>query len=116
MTRSTVNPEPIFIRKIANSNAYLRVRWGVKQIEITDDNGNHTEYEYNEQKLVVPIPDDVVSPDDLKNWIVESSSDLINQAKSVVTRIEESPKADDVREMNITDVRKKIADTTLATK
>ena len=111
MTRSTVSPESIFIRKIENNTTHLLIRWNVKEITIDDDIGSHIEYEYDEQKLTATIPDDVMTPNDLQKWITENSSDLLNQAKSMTTSVTEAPKkTNDIRDMSIAEVRDAISE------
>ena len=109
MANSSVSPESIFIRKIENNAVHLLVRWNIEEIETIDDNGTRIEYEYDEQKLVVTILDDIMSPSDLKAWIAENSSDLLKKAKDMVTPTAKAPKADNIRDMSIIKVRSTIS-------
>jgi len=75
---SPVNPDWYFLRKIEHSNAYLRVRANVieKQVEAADGK-TRTEYEYDEQEIVVPIPEEVITVEQFKAFIDTKEAECV---------------------------------------
>jgi len=74
MTRSTINPENIWLRKteMIDDRLYLilKVRSNIKQVEVKGINEEtHTEYEYDETEISYPVPDGVTTIAELKNLI-----------------------------------------------
>ena len=53
---STVEPETLQPDIVQDGRVRLLVHWDAVQKEITDDMGTHTEWEYQEQVLWVPLP------------------------------------------------------------
>ena len=87
LTRSTINPKPIWVRRIDKSSdgltAVLRVRWDVHTVEVAGMNDDaHTEYEYDEEELVYTLPLDVDSPEKLVSHIKTNKTKIVNQAKA----------------------------------
>lgn len=88
LTRSTINPKSIWVRRIDKSSdgltAILRVRWNVHTVEVADMDGEnpHTEYEYDEEELTCNLPIDVDSSEKLASHIKTNKTKLVNQAKA----------------------------------
>jgi len=85
MTRSTVNPGTIWLRKTELSDAglflVLRVRSNIRQITVEDEGGgSHIEYEYDEIETRYPVPDTVLSPDDIKAILVDKEAEITSKA------------------------------------
>ena len=53
---STIEPETLQPDIVQDGRVRLLVHWDAVQKEITDDMGTHTEWEYLEQVLWVPLP------------------------------------------------------------
>ncbi len=54
---STIEPETLQPDIVQDGRVRLLVHWDAVQKEITDDMGTHTEWEYQEQVLWVPLPE-----------------------------------------------------------
>ena len=54
---STIEPETLQPDIVQDGRVRLRVHWDAVQKEIIDDMGTRTEWEYQEQEIWVPIPD-----------------------------------------------------------
>lgn len=88
LTRSTINPKSIWVRRIDKTSdglvAIFRVRWNIHTVDVdTDDNEIHTEYEYDEEELNCVLPSDVESPDSLGNYFKANKTKLVTQAKGL---------------------------------
>jgi predicted metal-dependent hydrolase len=82
MVRSTVNPSIFWIRKIIGQTAFIRVRWNVKPIVVKDmDDREHSEFEYDEQELLVQLPPDISSVESLSDFLAKEKEKLLSQAK-----------------------------------
>ena len=59
---SATEPDAIGVDRIRNGQARLLVRWDIKQVEIEDENGTHSRWEYMEQVVtpwVMPDPEHI---------------------------------------------------------
>jgi len=88
LTRSTINPKSIWVKRIDKTSdglvAIVRVRWNVHTVEVTDTDGEtHTEYEYDEEELTYPLSLDTDSPDKLALHLKNNKTKIVNQAKMV---------------------------------
>jgi hypothetical protein len=114
LTRSTINPKSIWVRRIDKSSsgltATLRVRWNVHTVEISDMNDDpRTEYEYDEEEITYTLPMDVDSSEKLASWIKTNKTKLVNQAKVNQQVISfEKPVVQEPWYVNIENVRDKI--------
>lgn len=52
LVRSTVCPEPLHVDRIVHGAADLRCRWDIHEVEVEDDTGTRTEWEYTEQVII----------------------------------------------------------------
>ena len=111
MTGSAVEPAWYWIKKIEGNVIHLLIRWNAKEIAVDDDeHGSHTEYEYDENAIIVSLPDGVRTLDELSAWITESEKTFLDAAKATVDKI--APTAtEDVRTTKISDVREKLKET-----
>lgn len=110
MTRSTISPDWYWLKKIEDNNLHLLIRWNVAEITIDGDNGSHTEYEYDEQVISVPIPDDVMTADEL-NTYMDANEDALTQIAKDKKSAGEQPHPDppeDIRKEKIGKIRKKL--------
>lgn len=56
LVRSTVEPVAIGIDVVKNGSVRILCRWDIRQVEIEDEDGPRTEYEYYEQALWWALP------------------------------------------------------------
>lgn len=106
MTQSTVDPAWYWLKKVEENNLHLLIRWNVK--EVTGD--SHTGYEYDEQLIDVPIPDDVLTPDEL-NTYMDANEDALTKIAKDKKAASEAPHPDppeDIRKEKIDKIRKKL--------
>lgn len=78
--KATSNEEPdwYWLRKLDKSEAYLRIHWNVTEKQVEDvNNETRTEYEYDEQEIVISIPNEVLTVEDFKSFIDTKKSDLL---------------------------------------
>ena len=90
MVRSTVKPQPIWLRRKDGNILTLRVRWNIHTIEVEDMEGTHTEYEYEEREIRHTLPDDITTITAFKRYMKDKAPELLAQAKQIV--VEEKPK------------------------
>lgn len=81
MSRSTVEPDWYWLRKIEGVTAYIRLHGNVKQIQVEDNGEPHTEYEYDEKEIGIMIPEDIITEGDVavRNYIKNKRSTLIEE-------------------------------------
>lgn len=89
LTRSTINPQPIWVRKIDRNSgkleSVLRVRWNIHTVEIDDmDGSKHTEYEYDECEIRNVLPPEVSSKEDFLTYIKANKAAILSKAKKEV--------------------------------
>jgi len=82
--RSTVKPALVWLRNIVKESdglkAYVRYRWEISPVVLEDMDGeSHIEYEYDEQEILVDIPDSIVKAKDLAKYLKKSN--LLEEAK-----------------------------------
>ena len=82
--RSTVKPAIVGLRNIVKESdglkAYVRYRWEISPVVLEDMNGeSHTEYGYNEQEVIVGIPDSIIKVEDLVGYLEKNN--LLEEAK-----------------------------------
>jgi len=85
MTKSTVNPEPIWLKKteLTNDSLFLvlRVRSNIKQVTVEDMDGkSHIEFEYDEAEIRYPVPEGVTSVADIQNLILADGTLISSKA------------------------------------
>ena len=90
MVRSTVKPQPIWLRRKDGNTLTLRVRWNIHTVEVEDMEGTHTEYEYEEREIRHTLPNDITTVTAFKKYMEGKAHELLVQAKAVV--VEEKPK------------------------
>ena len=90
MVRSTVKPQPIWLRRKDGNIFTLRVRWNIRTVEVDDMEGTHTEYEYEEREIKHTLPDDITTVTAFKRYMEDKAPELLAQAKQIV--VEEKPK------------------------
>ena len=91
MVRSTVKPQPIWLRRKDGNILTLRIRWNIHTIEVEDIEGEtHTEYEYEEREITHTLPNDITTITAFKKYMKEKAPELLVQAKRIV--VEEKPK------------------------
>ena len=56
MVRSTVEPAAIGIDVVKNGSVRLLCRWDIRQVEVEDEMGTRTEYEYQEKTIWWALP------------------------------------------------------------
>jgi len=88
LTRSTINPKSIWVRRIDKTSnglvAIFRVRWNVHTVEVVDiEDELHTEYEYDEEELNCVLPSDVESYGSLGDYFKTNKTKLVTQAKGL---------------------------------
>ena len=101
LTRSTINPKSIWVRRIDKTSdelvAIIRVRYNIHTVDAGADGEIHTEYEYDEEELNCVLPSDIESYDDLGNYFKVNKTKLVNQAKGLqkieVTKPQLEPKS-----------------------
>lgn len=81
MTRSTVEPETIEIKRTHDRESYfavdLLIDWDANQITVDDEDGeSHQEWEYGEDKVHL-IYADKPNLDDVKRWINNNEDKLL---------------------------------------
>ncbi len=59
LVRSTVEPATIGIDVVKNGSARLLCRWDIRQVEVEDEMGTRTEYEYQEKTIWWALPSPV---------------------------------------------------------
>ena len=81
---SSVEPDVIWPRKTAleNNQLYLvlRVRTNIEEIAIDMDGESRTQYQYDEIEIKYPVGSDCVTQDDISNYIVEHTNDILELA------------------------------------
>ena len=85
MTRSTISPDTIWLKKteMIDDQLYLilRVRSNIKQVTVEGMDGeSHLEYEYDETETRYPVPEGVTSVADIQNLISTDTSVVISKA------------------------------------
>ena len=56
LVRSTVEPAAIGIDVVKNGSVRLLCRWDIRQVEVEDEIGTRTEYEYQEKTIWWALP------------------------------------------------------------
>ena len=56
LVRSTIEPATIGIDVVKNGSVRLLCRWDIRQVEVEDDMGSRTEYEYQEKTIWWALP------------------------------------------------------------
>ena len=98
MVRSTVKPQPIWLRRKDGNTLTLRVRWNIHTAEVEDMEGEtHTEYEYEEREITHTLPDDITTVTAFKKHMKGKAPELLAQAKQIV--VEEKPKRWQLRKL-----------------
>ena len=91
MVRSTVKPQPIWLRRKDGNILTLRIRWNIHIAEVEDMEGEtHTEYEYEEREIRHALPDDITIITAFKRYMKDKAPELLEQAKQIV--VEEKSK------------------------
>lgn len=59
LVRSTIEPDTLGIDIVRDGSVRLLCRWDIRQVEVEDEMGTRTEYEYKEQVIwwVLPSPE-----------------------------------------------------------
>ena len=95
LTRSTINPKTIWVRRIDKTSdglvAIFRVRWNIRMVNIGTDDEAHTEYEYDEEELSCNLPLEVTSEDKLISYFKDNKTKFIDQAKTIVAPVLNKP-------------------------
>ena len=107
MVKSTVKPEPIWLRRKDGLLLTLRARWNIKEVQVEDTADEaHTEFEYDEQEITHAVPNDI-TPDTLSTYIKAQTPKLIEEAKNkqVVSAISQPVIEKTLTEMTIEDLR-----------
>ncbi len=86
LTRSTINPKSIWVKRIDKVSdglvAIVRVRWNVHTVEVMDmDDETRTEYEYDEEELTYPLSLDTDSLNKLVLHFKNNKTKIVNQVK-----------------------------------
>jgi len=97
---STVEPEPLQPDIVQDGRVRLLVHWDAVQKEITDDMGTHTEWEYQEQVLWVPLPEpEYIEPGEYRPvlsaaglaYLAANEGEILAWAQAGMTEATEAP-------------------------
>jgi len=85
MTRSTISPDTIWLKKteMVDDRLYLvlRVHSNIEQVTVEDADGkSHTEFEYDETESRYLVPDGVTSVLELQNFISAEAVNITQKA------------------------------------
>jgi hypothetical protein len=56
LVRSTIEPDTLGIDIVRNGSVRLLCRWDIRQVEVEDEMGTRTEYEYREKVIWWALP------------------------------------------------------------
>lgn len=56
LVRSTIEPDTLGIDVVKNGSVRLLCRWDIRQVEVEDEMGTRTEYEYREKMIWWALP------------------------------------------------------------
>ena len=83
MVKSTVKPEPIWVRRKDGLLLTLRARWNIETVEVEDMDGkSHTEYEYDEAEITHTVPNGITL-DTISAYMKKQSKILIKETESM---------------------------------
>lgn len=97
---STVEPETLQPDIVQDGRVRLLVHWDAVQKEITDDMGTHTEWEYQEQVLWVPLPEpEYIEPGEYRPvlsaaglaYLAANEEEILAWAQAGMTEATEAP-------------------------
>lgn len=97
---STVEPETLQPDIVQDGRVRLLVHWDAVQKEITDDMGTHTEWEYQEQVLWVPLPvSEYIEPGEYRPvlsaaglaYLAANEEEILAWAQAGMTEATEAP-------------------------
>ena len=100
LVSSTIEPETMQPDIVQDGRVRLLVHWDAVQKEITDDMGTHTEWEYQEQVLWVPLPEpEYIEPGEYRPvlsaaglaYLAENEEEILAWAQAGLTEATEAP-------------------------
>lgn len=113
MATSNEKPDWHWLRKLEKSEAYLRIRWNVEEKQVEDGDGNYrTQYEYDEEEIVVPIPQKITTVENLKQHLNDNKETYMQIAQQKkeerATQPPPEEQTETIRTMDIKKLRKSL--------
>ena len=73
---SSVKPDILWVHKIESGKLIVRVRSNIKEIQVEDEDGTHTEYQYDETEIAHPLNPATMALDDIKALVVAKTAEI----------------------------------------